>query len=1012
MKKIVILSAGKPHVGTEPPSLKKIGDTSVLEWQLNCFDSIDGTVDIVLGFQSSKIKTFWSKRVNVVENVDWATMSSAGSLLLSDLNRIDELWIAYGDMLFHKHSIDEMSKLTGDLVIGYDSDWRTRYHGRSHVDINKAEKVIVDATTVLRLGPNIQADWASGEFVGLARFSGDALETLRRLKSRGVDSVSDLPLSEVIDYIRAQSVPVIGFDFLGKCTELNEPSDLAQFVMGTKAETLARLRNLVKNSIIQDQLSFTVDDWLKNSDLVVQKIGKKFTNKELVVRSSALNEDAFDGSNAGAFLSLLNVHCKPMIIRDAVDRVIASYRERNLLDQVLVQPMLLDEVIMCGVAFTRSLEDGSPYYVINFDETGSTDGITSGTSENSSLVYVHKGSVPANIKDENLRKLIFALKEIEEVLNYDALDIEFAIDNSANIHVLQVRPLVLPEGNVLNKDKLVSLTLRDVKEKYRKLCQNFDPYILGTRQIYGNMPDWNPAEIIGTSPTKFAFSLYEYMILDSIWALQRFQYGYRDVRGVKLMTSFAGKPYIDVRASVNSFIPRGISDDLATSLIDFYLEYLSSHPHLQDKVEFEVVPTCLSVNWEKWSSYLQIQGDFTEADIDILKKELLNITNGAFKRIHYDMNKIETLQQFYENFDYSHPSLVNARILLEKTKTLGTLPFAHLARAGFIAISFLKEAVTKGILSEAAQNEFLSSIRTVSHDLTADAYSVRQDRKKWRDFVKKYGHLRPGTYDITSDTYGSDPDRFLKPLVDVASPPTKINDSSRWDSEKSILFETLNQIGVSYSHTEIELFMRLAIENREKAKFVFSRGLSIAMDIIADWGTRNDISRRELSNLSVHQIFEYIDQEKISADTKKIIDLMMYTNKKLYNDHMLCKLPPIIDTIGDFTYFKLGYGHANFVGEKKIIGDVVVLKGDELASDIANKIVIIPQADPGYDWLFGQNIAGLITMYGGANSHMAIRSAEYGLPAAIGVGEKRYGQLCNSRKIELSPGEALIRIIY
>ena len=55
--------------------------------------------------------------------------------------------------------------------------------------------------------------------------------------------------------------------------------------------------------------------------------------------------------------------------------------------------------------------------------------------------------------------------------------------------------------------------------------------------------------------------------------------------------------------------------------------------------------------------------------------------------------------------------------------------------------------------------------------------------------------------------------------------------------------------------------------------------------------------------------------------------------------------------------------------------------------NLAGAIVCIPGADPGYDWIFSQGIAGLITAFGGANSHMAIRAAELGIPAVIGAGE-------------------------
>ena len=60
------------------------------------------------------------------------------------------------------------------------------------------------------------------------------------------------------------------------------------------------------------------------------------------------------------------------------------------------------------------------------------------------------------------------------------------------------------------------------------------------------------------------------------------------------------------------------------------------------------------------------------------------------------------------------------------------------------------------------------------------------------------------------------------------------------------------------------------------------------------------------------------------------------------------------------------------------------------AKAISNKIIAIPNADPGFDWIFSHNIAGLISQFGGANSHMAIRCAELGIPAAIGIGDKLY----------------------
>ena len=94
-----------------------------------------------------------------------------------------------------------------------------------------------------------------------------------------------------------------------------------------------------------------------------------------------------------------------------------------------------------------------------------------------------------------------------------------------------------------------------------------------------------------------------------------------------------------------------------------------------------------------------------------------------------------------------------------------------------------------------------------------------------------------------------------------------------------------------------------------------------------------------------------------------------------------------------------------------VISNVAIVDEHE-QGDLSGKIAVIPQADPGYDWLFGYNIGGLITKYGGANSHMAIRAAEIGLPAAIGVGDKLYEKFAREDAlVELDCANKLLRLL-
>ena len=112
-------------------------------------------------------------------------------------------------------------------------------------------------------------------------------------------------------------------------------------------------------------------------------------------------------------------------------------------------------------------------------------------------------------------------------------------------------------------------------------------------------------------------------------------------------------------------------------------------------------------------------------------------------------------------------------------------------------------------------------------------------------------------------------------------------------------------------------------------------------------------------------------------------------------------LPPIIFSLDDFNIISHYIAKPNFITSKKIISSTKLLENFESFPDINSKIVIIENADPGFDWIFSKNPSGLITKYGGSASHMAIRCAEIGLPAAIGCGELLFEKLKISTKVNL-----------
>ena len=309
------------------------------------------------------------------------------------------------------------------------------------------------------------------------------------------------------------------------------------------------------------------------------------------------------------------------------------------------------------------------------------------------------------------------------------------------MRVLQVRPIAQRDVPHVS-DAVVAAGLREAKHFVSSL-QGPVPFALGSRTSFSVMSDWNPAEIIGTKPSRLSFSLYRRIITDETWARQRAEYGYRDVRPACLIVDILGHPYVDVRVDFNSFIPRALSDDLAGRLVDHHLEHLARHPELHDKVEFDILFTCWTFDFDTRAQRLAGAG-FSPADITALGDALRGLTALGIRRASVDHDSIAVSARRYQDIACSGaPALQRAYLHLENARVYGALSFSHLARAGFVAMSLLRSLVTRGLLEQAQVDAYLASMRTISTLMQLDARCVADGEMSWPAFVGEYGHLRP-----------------------------------------------------------------------------------------------------------------------------------------------------------------------------------------------------------------------------------------------------------------------------
>ena len=93
--------------------------------------------------------------------------------------------------------------------------------------------------------------------------------------------------------------------------------------------------------------------------------------------------------------------------------------------------------------------------------------------------------------------------------------------------------LIKYQTKKINVDSISTENLWDNKnlnsKNFRKLKLKRNK-VIGNKAVFGNMPDWNPAEIIGVKPNPLSMDLYKYLITNSVWSIQRKQYGYRHIK--------------------------------------------------------------------------------------------------------------------------------------------------------------------------------------------------------------------------------------------------------------------------------------------------------------------------------------------------------------------------------------------------------------------------------------------------------------------------------------------------
>src|SRR5208282_3602837 len=167
-----------------------------------------------------------------------------------------------------------------------------------------------------------------------------------------------------------------------------------------------------------------------------------------------------------------------------------------------------------------------------------------------------------------------------------------------------------------------------------------------------------------------------------------------------------------------------------------------------------------------------------------------------------------------------------------------------------------------------------------------------------------------------------------------------------------------------------------------------------ALSLIGQLGGEHGLSAEDCAFL------DYDAVRTLYSESGSVREALLQSVAQGRERHALTRnlvLPPVISSPDEVFAFHLPPSQPNFITQKRVTAPVASL--DDPPATFAGRILFVPSADPGFDWIFTRDIRGFVTQFGGANSHMAIRAGELGIPAVIGAGETLFRRWQTARRL-------------
>jgi len=131
----------------------------------------------ICGYKAEVVRARYPD-LSFVENTEWERNNILGSLLCARDALSAGFVCSYADIVYRGSTVKKLVASPHDKVLACDTDWRRRYVDRSLHPETDAEKMRAEGERVVELSRRIASEAASGEFIGVAKFSAEGTREL------------------------------------------------------------------------------------------------------------------------------------------------------------------------------------------------------------------------------------------------------------------------------------------------------------------------------------------------------------------------------------------------------------------------------------------------------------------------------------------------------------------------------------------------------------------------------------------------------------------------------------------------------------------------------------------------------------------------------------------------------------------------------------------------------------------------------------------------------------------